>query len=129
MLSREEVEEKTQGYTEREAVPELVYGVGRGAGLRRGDCEIRSEVVNEKKLSAKLVALLVERDGLSGGLVEEGVVGDRRLDLKAARVDDRLLAACDGGHGGGDGGRRTTLSSSEGAWKSRRKRERRRDGG
>lgn len=97
-----EVEEKTERDAEREAIPELVDWVCRCAGLWRGDGEVGSEVVNEKELSAKLVALLVERDGLCSGLVEEGIVGDRCFDLEAAGVDDRLLAASDGGHDGGD---------------------------
>ena len=54
--------------------------------------------MNMEETSAKLGTLLIERGGLSGGLVEESVVGDGGFDLESGRGDDGFLAASDGRH-------------------------------
>lgn len=68
--------------------------------FRGGFGEVFREAMYAEKTSAELSTSLIERSGLGGGLIEEGVVGDGCFDLEAVGGDDRFFAASDGRHDG-----------------------------
>lgn len=100
----QKIEKVAEGGAENETVPELVYDVCRAArggwiGSRRRHAEEVGEVLYAHQASSKRGALLVERGGLGGSLVESCVGSDGGVDVWCGDSDERLFAPCGGGHG------------------------------
>ena len=92
---REEVKEEAEGNADRKEIPELGDGVGGvarvGAG---GEEEVAGKGRDAEEASTEGRALLIERSGLVGSLVQERVVGHWRVHAR----HHRLFPACDRGH-------------------------------
>lgn len=82
---RKEVEEKTEGNAEGEAVPKLcdwIGGLAEVAVGRREDEEV-GEIWDAHETSTQGRALLVERGGSGGSLVEDVVISNGGFDYEA----------------------------------------------
>lgn len=116
---RKEVEEETEGDAEGEAIPELcdwVGGLTKVTVWGRQDKEV-GEIRDAHETSTQGGALLVERGGCGGGLVEDVVISDGCFNYEAGVGDNRFFAA--GGVGHDDGKKKREGSGSE----KRKKRE------
>ena len=92
---REEVKEEAEGNADRKEIPELGDGVGGVASVGvGGEVEVASKGRDAEEASTESRALLIERGGLVGSLVQECVVGHWRIDAR----HHRLFPPCDRCH-------------------------------
>lgn len=94
-VCRKEVKEEAEGDADRKEIPELGDGVGGVASVGvGGEVEVARKGRDAEEASTESRALLVERSGLVGSLVQESVVGHWRIHAR----HHRLFPACDRGH-------------------------------